>query len=239
MTVQEQAFALNEWHLGSMNDGLFIIDTPPRPSTDEVHHDRKDGPTLVLNVTNLPHEKAQAIVDAHNRALRTGAATPAASSEVRERVDGAPNFPGHGKIPFADLVEAVGLSLGWKWVPEQDIFIGHQVPPTLNMNSINRIATYFQDSALSALRPGDTIPGGGAPSNETGWVIERGDSEPFAPTYWAGIEDRWSQDHQDAIRFARKCDAERISARMRYPNNRVCEHVWYSPATAETKETAR
>ena len=69
MTEQNQVFALNEWHLGSMNDGLFIIDTPPRPSTDEVYHDHKDGPTMVLNVTELPHEKAQAIVDAHNRAL--------------------------------------------------------------------------------------------------------------------------------------------------------------------------
>lgn len=68
-------------------------------------------------------------------------------------------------------------------------------------------------------------------ADETGWVIERGDSEPSAPTYWAGLGDRdfdgrWSQDHMDAIRFARKLDAERVSAKMRWPNNRVCEHGW-------------
>lgn len=60
--------------------------------------------------------------------------------------------------------------------------------------------------------------------DETGWVIERGDSRPSAPAYWAG--DAWSQDHLDAIRFVRKLDAERVSARMTYPNNRVCEHIW-------------
>lgn len=55
-----------KWYLGAMNDGLFIIDTPPRPSTDDQWHDRPDGPSMVLNVTELPRDKAQAIVDAHN-----------------------------------------------------------------------------------------------------------------------------------------------------------------------------
>jgi hypothetical protein len=61
--------------------------------------------------------------------------------------------------------------------------------------------------------------------SEIGWVIERGDSQPSQPTYWAGL-DVWSQDHMDAVRFARKEDGERVSARMTYPNNRVCEHAW-------------
>lgn len=72
-TVSEE-----DWHLGSMNDGLFIINCPPRPSTDDVYHERTDGPTLVLNVTDLPVKKAQAIVDAHNTAIRAYlAASPA------------------------------------------------------------------------------------------------------------------------------------------------------------------
>ncbi|KPL55536.1 hypothetical protein ABB55_27615 [Prosthecomicrobium hirschii] len=66
--------ALREWRLGAMNDGLFIIDAPPRPSTDDIIHDREDGPTLILNVTDLPEAKARAIVNAHNAALRTLAA---------------------------------------------------------------------------------------------------------------------------------------------------------------------
>jgi len=57
---------MKRWYLGSLNDGLFIIDAPPRPSTDDSWHDRPDGPEMVLNVTALSHEQAQAIVAAHN-----------------------------------------------------------------------------------------------------------------------------------------------------------------------------
>ena len=76
---------------------------------------------------------------------------------------------------------------------------------------------------------------GSGMSDETGWVIERGDSEPGAPTYWTGFREGaggvqcWSQNHMDAIRFARKIDAERVSYRMTQPNNRVCEHKWLDP----------
>lgn len=68
------------WYLGAMNDGLFIINTPPRPSNDDVWHDRPDGPTLILSVTELPQPKAQAVVDAHNAAF----AFPAPTVERRE-----------------------------------------------------------------------------------------------------------------------------------------------------------
>jgi hypothetical protein len=60
---------MERWYLGSMNDGLFIINTPPRPSTDDQFHERTDGPTVVLNVNGLPQARAQEIVDAHNAAL--------------------------------------------------------------------------------------------------------------------------------------------------------------------------
>lgn len=56
------------WYLGSMNDGLFIIDKPPSPSgTDVPPGIHANDPEMVLNVTALSHEHAQAIVDAHNR----------------------------------------------------------------------------------------------------------------------------------------------------------------------------
>jgi hypothetical protein len=60
-----------KWHLGSMNDGLFIIDTPPRPSTDDIHAERTDGPSIVLKVHGMSVTDAQAICDAHNSALAT------------------------------------------------------------------------------------------------------------------------------------------------------------------------
>jgi len=63
---------LERWYLGAMNDGLFIINAPPRPSTDDIWHDRPDGPTMFLNIDPLRGDmkKAQAIVDAHNAALK-------------------------------------------------------------------------------------------------------------------------------------------------------------------------
>lgn len=57
---------MKRWYLGSMNDAMFIINTPPRPSTDDVWHDRPDGPTMVLAVEGLTVERVQAIIDAHN-----------------------------------------------------------------------------------------------------------------------------------------------------------------------------
>lgn len=59
----------SNWHLGSMNDGLFIIDQPPRPSTDDVNADRHDGPEVVIPVHGLTVKQAQAVCDAHNAAI--------------------------------------------------------------------------------------------------------------------------------------------------------------------------
>lgn len=54
------------WYLGSMNDAVFIINTPPRPSNDFPIHDRENGPTLVLRTHPLTKAEREAIVDAHN-----------------------------------------------------------------------------------------------------------------------------------------------------------------------------
>lgn len=68
---------------------------------------------------------------------------------------------------------------------------------------------------------------------ESGWVIERGDSEPSAPKYWAaGQQDpqrtsAWTSNHLEAIRFARKLDAERVAERaMNGIQVRIAEHEW-------------
>jgi len=57
------------WYLGAMNDGLFIIDVPPRPSTDDLHHEPADYdriPRFTLNCNGMRREQAEAIVAAHN-----------------------------------------------------------------------------------------------------------------------------------------------------------------------------
>lgn len=60
---------MSKWYLGSMNDGLFIINTPPSPDNDNPWFDTPHGPSMVLNVTDLTEKKAQAICDAHNAEL--------------------------------------------------------------------------------------------------------------------------------------------------------------------------
>ena len=60
---------MQKWYLGSMNDGLFIINQPPRPSTDEQFHEREDGPSMVLNVSGIDPQLAYEIVLAHNLSL--------------------------------------------------------------------------------------------------------------------------------------------------------------------------
>lgn len=66
------------------------------------------------------------------------------------------------------------------------------------------------------------------------WLIEREDSDPAAPKYWSG-KDRdptrysaWTSNHQQAIRFSRKIDAERVVSRaLKGVAVRICEHGWY------------
>lgn len=86
MTAYTQA--KRRWYLGSLNDGLFILDRRPSPSNDYPWHDRPDrpdGPDLVLNVCALSDERAQAIVDAHNAALAALEA-PQLTADNRERI---------------------------------------------------------------------------------------------------------------------------------------------------------
>lgn len=80
------------------------------------------------------------------------------------------------------------------------------------------------------------------PTEESGWLIERGDSEPSAPDYWGwstgkesddgpGLD--WTRDHHEALRFARKVDAERYAEDIGWNNVRICEHGWYGPRPGE------
>ena len=68
----------DRWYVGSMNDGCFIINKPPRPSHDYPVHDAE-----VKCITGFPSncaatfKVAQAICDAHN-------AGPAPAEVVRE-----------------------------------------------------------------------------------------------------------------------------------------------------------
>lgn len=59
-----------------------------------------------------------------------------------------------------------------------------------------------------------------------GWVIEGAWSHIQTPDYWVGSS-AWSQDHDRALRFARKQDAEQAAAMMLDGIRvRICEHGW-------------
>lgn len=72
---------------------------------------------------------------------------------------------------------------------------------------------------------------------ESGWVIERGDSDASRPFYWGGACG-WTYDNLCAVRFARKEDAESVETTLRWErerkgfqphNNRIAEHGWFNP----------
>ena len=60
---------------------------------------------------------------------------------------------------------------------------------------------------------------------EVGWVIEREDSEPSRPMYYAGKE--WDHDNLKAVRFARREDAQTM-CRYMFPGepHRIADHMW-------------
>ena len=74
---------------------------------------------------------------------------------------------------------------------------------------------------------------------ETAWVVERGDPGCFGPIYYTGYIPismaGWSEDNADAIRFARKVDAQRMAVRLseHWPGCRACEHMWIDAATTQ------
>jgi len=53
-------------------------------------------------------------------------------------------MPSYGKIPWSELIAAVGAAIGCDWKRNHpDGFIGHEMVGAFNMNSLNRVVTYF------------------------------------------------------------------------------------------------
>ncbi len=73
--------------------------------------------------------------------------------------------------------------------------------------------------------------------DELGWLIERTDSNvpvyygiscPGVTTEWA-----WVVDHNKAIRFARRIDAQRTIGMYGFKNCIATEHMWMEPPICE------
>lgn len=76
-----------------------------------------------------------------------------------------------------------------------------------------------------------------APVEQFAWVVEHGTSPVSAPRYWAAGQvdptrsSAWTENHEHAIRFARRLDAERVAERtMQGIAVRICEHGWTADA---------
>lgn len=72
-------------------------------------------------------------------------------------------------------------------------------------------------------------------SDESAWLIERGDSPAYEPAYWGWSEGHsgddgpgfgWTTDNLAALRFGRKIDAERFAQDIGWNNVRIAEHGW-------------
>lgn len=55
-----------QWHLGGMNDALFIVDVKPRPSTDYLPSDAPGGAEFAVCVHGMPDDRIRQIIDQHN-----------------------------------------------------------------------------------------------------------------------------------------------------------------------------
>jgi|SRR5665213_1848800 len=81
------------------------------------------------------------------------------------------------------------------------------------------------------------------PKNIFGWVIEHRDSEACSPRYWtgntvSGFTADWSSDRNEALRFSRKKDADRIRASFLLGvsgGHRIAEHGWINSDMASTE----
>jgi hypothetical protein len=66
------------------------------------------------------------------------------------------------------------------------------------------------------------------PEGITAWLIERGDSSPAGPLYYAtggGHGEQWTRDHNQALRFARDVDAGMLALALGV-ECRIAEHQW-------------
>jgi hypothetical protein len=67
-------------------------------------------------------------------------------------------------------------------------------------------------------------------SDEIGWLIEMPAGRWGTGFYWRGPHASWSWGTVDeAIRFARKVDAERVIEMLDESPLEACEHIWSDP----------
>ena len=91
-----------------------------------------------------------------------------------------PVMPSYGRIPWKDLIDAIGEATGVAWEPDDSYYIGHQ-PVSINMNSLNRIVSKFASDSTSELAACKKD------ADRYRWLRDKGHYNKKCPIY---IEDR-------------------------------------------------
>lgn len=133
--AQEGDLPFGKWYVGAMNDALFLINTPPRPSTDDAWHERPDGPSMSIPVPGLTVAQAQAICDAHNVLHLSALESPADDDPVVSAL-----------TLTAAALQAVCKS---KRIPSEDDVISSQSGESKTIGEILDMA----DAAIGEFRP--------------------------------------------------------------------------------------
>ena len=89
-----------------------------------------------------------------------------------------------------------------------------------------RVATELRPQLEGKPHPDVPAP----PAEEFGWLIER-EPSPQGPSYWTPKHamlrvEPWTWDNLEAVRFARKEDAERVMQTLPGGPYKVVEHAW-------------
>lgn len=135
-----------------------------------------------------------------------------------------------------DIPIAAAKAIADKYEYDQIVIIGREVgvgehvttfgKDPENCNAAGMVGDFLRFKVMAWAKDG-----GNNPTPETGWVIEREGSPTSKPDYWTGSVNplSWSEDHLEAVRFARQADAARFmhncfdAANM---SHRVAEHMW-------------
>ena len=65
---------------------------------------------------------------------------------------------------------------------------------------------------------------------ETAWLIEMKDYVHPVPAWWGGTRYGWRHDANEAVRFCRQEDAERVIESMPWKHNAIAtQHSWIPP----------
>lgn len=70
-----------KWYVGAMNDGLFVIDAPPRPSTDDI----TEQSVNVIAALGTNREAADLLVAEHNKRVETIRTIEQNRADIRQR----------------------------------------------------------------------------------------------------------------------------------------------------------